>query len=226
MAAAPYIPAKDAEFQAWLLNFSTLLTATPVVYGLLAGDAVIVAGLYTQWNAAYEVASSPGTRTAPTIAAKDAARAEATSKVRPYAQQIRLNAAVSNEDKLAIGVNLVNNTRPPIPAPSMAPALAFESATPFVQTLRYSNPEEPDGKAKPVGAIGVEIHRAVGTVAAVDPDQARYIGTVTKSPFRQTFVAGEVGKQATYFARYVTRSGPGGVASVGPWSAPLTMAII
>jgi triphosphoribosyl-dephospho-CoA synthetase len=82
------------------------------------------------------------------------------------------------------------------------------------------------GKSKPFGSIGVEIFRSVGTVAATDPAQAKYNGTITKSPFRQSFAAEDQGKLCTYFARFVTRSGPDGQAQVGPWSAALNVHVV
>jgi len=223
---APYIPAKDADFNNWLNNFSTLLTANPTTYGLTAPDAVAVASVTTTWNTAYETATNPDTRTSPAVAAKDAARASAEATVRPYAQQISKNAAVSTEDKTAIGVNIPNFSPVPIPPPTTFPQLGFRSATPLVHLLQYQDSELGTGKKKPFGAIGVEIWRSVGTVPATDPDQTTYYGQFTKSPLRVSFSADQVGKICTYFARWVTRSGPGGVAQTGPWSAPLTATVI
>ena len=81
MANAPYIPAKDALFAAWLLNFSTLLTASPVTYGLTAPDAVTVAGVNGTFQAAYATATNPATRTSGAVAATDVARLDAEAIV-------------------------------------------------------------------------------------------------------------------------------------------------
>ena len=226
MPAPSYIPAKDADFDAWLLNFTTLLTAAPATYGLTAPDAVTCAAQYTAWHPAYVAATDPSTRTPVTVAAKDAARVTAEQVNRPYAQQISKNASVTPGQKTAIGVNLPNNSPVPIPAPTSFPILGFRAATPLQHQLQYQDSDLGTGKAKPSGAIGLELYRAIGTVPALDPSQATYYGTATKSPTRVTFSAGDVGKACTYFARWITRSGPGGVAQNGPWSAPLVAAII
>lgn len=226
MPAPSYIPAKDADFDAWLLNFTTLLTAAPTTYGLTAPDAVICAAQYTAWHPDYLAATNPATRTSVTVAAKDAARVTAEQVVRPYAQQIAKNSSVTPGDKTAIGVNLPNNSPVPIPAPTSFPILGFRAATPLQHLLQYQDSDLGTGKAKPFGAIGMELYRAIGTVPAVDPSQATYYAQVTKSPCRVTFGAGDVGKTCTYFARWITRSGPQGVAQNGPWSAPLVAAII
>jgi hypothetical protein len=77
------------------------------------------------------------------------------------------------------------------------------------------------GKAKPDGAVGVEIVQSVGTVFATDPGQCSLLGTFTKSPFRVGYGVEDSGKKVTVFARFVTLGGPGGRAQVGPWGAPL-----
>ena len=221
----PYIPPKDADFDLWAVNFDTLLTANPTDYGLEAADAVIVAGVVATWSAAFLLATDPGTRTAPTVAAKDAARASAEAVIRPYAVSISLNSAVSDLLKTGIGVTVRSVTPTPIPAPGTAPDISIVSAIPMVQTLAFKEPGS-SGKSKPFGSTGVEVFRSVGTVAATDPAQASYNAVVTKSPFVQNFAAEDQGKIVTYFARFVTRSGPGGVAQTGPWSAAFSLSIM
>lgn len=223
--SGPYIPARDADYSAWLLNFATLIVLDPTDYGLLAGDAVAINAVNTSFQAAFVLATNPATRTAPTVAAKDAARVNSEQTVRPYAQRIRNNTTVSDLLKVGLGLTIPSTTPTPIPAPIVAPELGLLAAIPLQQTLTYRDPSAA-GKAKPYGSIGVEIWRAVGVTPAVDPAQATYYATATKSPFRSTFIAGDVGKIVTYFARFVTRSGPGGIAQSGPFSAPLAIAVI
>ena len=220
-----YIPARDADFSLWLDNFADLIAGAPTSYGLTAGDATAITNQNNAFQAAYALAIDPSTRTTPTIAAKDAARASAEAVVRPFAIEIRNNSAVSIELKSGLGLTIPSTTPTPIPAPTVAPALSIQSAIPLQTTLQARQPGSA-GKAKPFGCIGVEIFVAVGTVAAVDPTQATYAFTATKTPFRYTYGSGDQGKVGTFFARYVTRSGPGGVAQSGPFSAPLPITLI
>lgn len=221
-----YIPSSDSGFDAWLTNFSALLTAAPTTYGLIAGDAVIVAAQQVAYNAAFVTATTPATRTSPTIAAKDAARATALATVRPYAVNISLNAGVADLDKIAIGVTVAKLVPTPVPPPLTVPVLSLVSATHLVQQLAYRDTATPTSKAKPPGVTGMEIWRSIGTTASVDPSQADFNGIVTKSPLVQQFQAGDVGKVVTYWARWVTRGGPGGQAQTGPWSTSLVTGAI
>lgn len=220
-----YIPTRDADFESWLLNFSTLLTAAPTTYGLTAPDAVAVAAEYTAWNAAYLLATDPSTRTPVSVAAKDSARASAEAVVRPFAVLISLNAAVLPGDKVAIGVTLRNTTPTPIPAPVIAPAIELIKATPLVQQLQI-RPVGSTSKAKPAGSVSIEVARSVGTVAATDPAQLSIVGQYGKTPLIQTFTAPDQGKIVTFAARYRTQSGPAGVSQAGPWSALSSFVVI
>ena len=223
MNQAPYIPAKDADFENWLANFSTLLTANPTDYGLTAPDAVIVAAQYSAWNAAFLLATNPATRTSPAVAAKDGARVTATGVVRPYAVAISRNPAVLDADKLSIGVNLPNFTPVPIPPITDVPSIILQSALPNQHTLQFRSSGAPTSKAKPFGVIGLELFRNIGTVAATSPEQCTLYTSATKTPFVVSTDPANAGQVITYFSRWTNRSGAGGQAYKGPWSAPLVL---
>lgn len=221
----PYLPTRDADFDAWFANFSALITAVPATYGLVAGDATIIAASFTAWHAAYLLATNPTTRTSPNIAAKDAQRILSESVIRPYATGISRNPAVTNDDKTAVGVNLPNTARTPVPPPVTVPAISLVGSIHFLMTLAYRDTSTPTTKAKPPGATGMELWMALGTTPAADPSTAKPFGVVTKSPTQIGFTSPDVGKVATFFGRWITRSGPGGQAQVGPWSAPLSVVV-
>lgn len=220
-----YIPAKLADFAIWITNFSTVLTAAPTDYGLTAPDAVIVDGVWDTFKAAYALSSTPATRTPVTVAATDASRAAAESVIRPYAVLISSNPSVDSGLKVTIGVTVRSGTRTPIPAPNVAPIFTLKAATPMQMECEYSVAGQV-GKAKPDGSVSVEIVASVGTVAATDPSQCQGVGLYNKSPLFIAFESGDQGKIATMFARFLTRSGPAGVAQGGPWSAPLTNHVV
>lgn len=226
MGAPSYIPAKDADFDPWLNNFRTLIAANPTDYGLVAGDATIISAAYNAWHAAYVLAVNPATRTTPIIANKDAQRVAAEATVRPYAQQIAKNAGLDPSLIVGLGLNLPNPTRPPIPAPTTVPVLSVDSATFLVHNMSYRDTALGTTKKKPTGSVGIQIYRSIGTVAATDPAQATFYQTWTKSPNRSEFTAEDARKICTYFARWVTKAGPGGTAQTGPWSDPVVATVM
>jgi hypothetical protein len=226
MAVAPYIPPQDNLFDSWFDNFKTLIAANPTDYGLIAGDATNITNAWTPWHAAYLTATNPSTRTSPAVAQKDALRVAAEIVIRPYSQQIARNGGLDPVLITGLGLNLPNPTRPPVPAPTTNPSLTLVSASFLAMTLSYRDTSLGPTKKKPTGAVGIEIWRSIGTVAATDPAQCSLYQTWTKSPNYVQFVAGDVGKKCTYFARWVTRSGPQGTAQTGPWSDALTVTVL
>jgi hypothetical protein len=224
--SSDYVPSRTADFALWIANFSALLTAAPATYGLAAPDAVAVAAQAANFAGAYAISSVPATRTTGAIANTNAARGISTAAIRPYAVRIAANTLVDPDDKIAIGVTVRSLVPSPIPAPTTTPGLTLESAITGRQTLRFFDTSTPASKSKPFGATGMQLFRAIGTMAAIDPEQAEFYAVVTKSPFFVNFGAADSGKKCTYFARWSTTSGPAGISATGPWSEALTVGIM
>lgn len=215
-----YIPATDWAFKSWLLNFSTLISADSARYGLGAGDATIIANHYTAYAAAFDTVQTPTTRNVSTIAQKDAVRASAVASVRVYAQIIKTNQGVDNEDKTALGIHVNDPTRSPIPAPSSAPMLVIKGAFSGEHEIRYADENTPASRKKPHGVIQLQLNRTVDAAANPNPDDSELVGLFTKQPVNVEQDPMDVGKTASYFGRWVTRTG-----LFGPWSLPVAMTI-
>jgi hypothetical protein len=221
-----YIPNPDAEFGPWLLNLAVLATASPATYGLTAPQAVVITAQSDLWIPAYTAATDPSTRTPASIANKDAVRAAATATVRPLCVSVSLNPAVTDEDKVALGVTVRKTTPTPVPPPSTRPGLNILGNTPGVVNVSYVDVDLPVGKSKPPGATGIQIWQTVGTEYATDPQQASLAAIWTKSPNKLFFASEQSGKRLSLWARWQTTSGPAGQAQVGPWSDRLTTIIV
>lgn len=220
--AGSYIPAPDADFNTWAVNFDTLLAANPTAYGETSGTAAPVTAAVGAWGAAYTLATDPSTRTPSTVADKDAARAAAEATIRPIANRINANALVTNMQRSDLGLTIRKTTRTPIPAPTTAPTVALVSAIKNSHTLQIRDEATPTSKAKPFGVIGCELWRSIGLTAATDPSQCTLARVTGKTPTNVSTDPADSGKVCTYFARWQTRSGPGGVAQTGPWSSVLS----
>lgn len=215
-----YIPSRDPELESWLLNFKTLIAASPTSYGLVTADGTAITNSYNAWHTAYAAATNPATRTHVTIAAKDAQKILTLDVVRTYAATIRANGAVSDSLKLGLGLNVHDTEPTPIPPPSTYPLLTINSAGPLLQGLRAADQATPTRRAKPHGAAGLLLFRNIGTTATTDPTGAAFLGFVTKAQFQSTFTSEQDGKIATYFGRWTNAKG-----EVGPWSAPVSMRV-
>lgn len=213
-ALPPYLPAADAKFNNWIQNFSTLISASPASYGLTAGDASNIASAAAAWASAYAMVTSPTTKTAHTVSAKNTARVNAHAVVRPYAQNISLNAGVSSSNKIAVGVNPRTSTPAPITPPTSSPVLTVQSAANLSLILRArDSAASPSVKAKPYGVTRAQVHFVVSATPVTDPALLTEVSSQTKTPFVLNFNAADAGKQVYVAARWATRTG-----AFSPWS--------
>ena len=225
---ADYISKTEGGLRDWATNFSTLITANPSTYGLMASDAAAIAAAVGAYVPALTAATDPSTKTKATVAAKDSAKAAMLVTLRRYAQFIKLNNGVTNEEKTALGLKIDDTTHTPIPAPTTQPICTIVGTTPLQHTLRFADASTPSKRAKPHGALGLELYYLLGPTPAVTPppaspdaaSSAEFYGVVTRQPYAVTLDPSAVGKTATYYARWITRTG-----LVGPWSAPVAMTV-
>jgi hypothetical protein len=219
--AAPYIPAKDAQFDTWILNFNTLVQANFLLYGLTSADASASNTNTGNWSTAYATATSGATRTKANIATKDSTKAAVTAFMRNLANQIQANTSVTNADKAALGLTVRKTVKTPIAAPVTSPVLTFVAGTPGQQTLAIADTLTPAKKAKPAGVIQGRLFIQVGGVMPTSSATMALAQTVTRTPFAVSLPSGSSGKTVYYIAVWSTRRG-----LVGPDSAVLSAAAV
>lgn len=218
--AVSFIPTRDDEYDGFLFNFKTALTAAPATYGMTAPDAVAISAAYTAWHTKFVAATNILTRTRMTIAQKDAEKVLSLSLLREQCSIIRANPAVSDANKIALGITVRDPVPTTIPPPATIPLLSVVNSSPGVQSLLAVDSSTPTSRSKPAGVIGLLVFKAVGAVAAIDPLQATFEGMFTRTPGAMPQDVANNGKVATYFARWTNAKG-----EEGPWSAPVTCTI-
>lgn len=87
-----YIPSTDAGFCNWASVFAPQLTARPALYIMTAAKALAVQNAVDGFEAAYQIAIDPETRTKQTIIGKADARSIAESLCGQFAILIKENA--------------------------------------------------------------------------------------------------------------------------------------
>lgn len=215
-----YVPTADNDAAAWATNFATVGNANQATYNLTQQTAAALVASAGAFAAALAIALAPETRTSATVQAKDDARASMEALFRPIAVQISRDASITNEEKVLIGVTVVKETRTPVPPPTIAPALALRTLTHGQATVGATN-SQTGANAKPDGAIGISYAWVAGTAFTADPSAAVPIAQGTRALVTIALPQSVSGQKISLFARYTTRSGPGGQSQFGPWSAPL-----
>jgi hypothetical protein len=214
MPAINYIPPGDDAFRAWALNFSTLITGTPAAFGLTVADANAYAALYSAYNLALLAATDPGTRTVVTVTAKNLARANLTAQSRVLAGQVQAYPFVTPSQLAALGLTVRTTVRPPIGTPVTAPILAIVGNGVLTSVIRFSDETTPDARAKPYGAVALQLWVKYGVVPPVSIADMSLLATVTRNPVQIDWPAAHAGETAYIVGRWITRRGLTGPGSV------------
>lgn len=215
-----YIPSKDSLLRNWSDNFRNLIVATPGAFGLEAADAAIIDNYVDLYLTAYSLAVDPSTRTPSTVAEKDARRVALLDIVRPYAQSIKKNLGISNEQRTELGLNIDDLSKSPILAPASQPILAVVAAQALEHTLRFADTATPAARRKPPGAIGLQLFVAIAATGTPTVEDAEFKAFITRQPFAVEFLQADVGKTAWYWGRWQTARG-----LTSPWSDSASMTV-
>jgi hypothetical protein len=199
-ANPPYIPRKDADLNNWSQNFANLLTLTPALYGQTSGTAAAVQSVVDSWHAAYGLVTSPSTKTAAAVAAKDSAKVTMLASVRPVAINISLNPAVATADKMAIGVNPRTAVPSPITPPTTYPIVTIQAGAALQLYVRYRDSAASTSvKSKPYGVQSVQLKYLISSTPVTDVAMLTQQATLTKSPFLLQFTGGGQCYLAAYY---------------------------
>jgi hypothetical protein len=194
-------------FSAWLANFSSLITANPSSYGLMASDATTIAGYNTSWIAAYTPVTMASTKTPAAIAAKNTEYAMILPQLRKYAQQVANNAGVSSANKIALGLNPKTSTPAKITAPNSNPVLTIQSQSTGSIILRYrDSAASVSVKAKPYGVTACVIRGMVATAPPASPATMPILANATKSPYQLSTAGMTAGATLYLVAVWGTRT--------------------
>lgn len=212
-----YIPAQDAALRDWLQGFESAIDTEYASYGISSGQATAFTALVNAYAAALTTATTPATRTKPTVAAKDSARFAAVQNARLLAGIAQAFPAITPELLAAAGLTVRNTVPTPVPTPTTVPLLSLVSSLGSQLTISFSDETSPLEKYKPFGAIGLQVVGTYGVTPPATPDVCPPLETKGRWPLRIDAGAGNNGKTFYIYGRWITRTG-----KVGPWSAQLT----
>ena len=142
---------------------------------------------------------------------KDEARAAYVAVIRPLVRRLQASAVVSDAEKASLGIT-VRQEPGPIGPPTTAPICTIECGNRLQQTLRFVDSATPTRKAKPAGALGVEIWNKVGTTPPTGENDLRFVAVDTNAPYVMNFDSADGGKTNYVWMRWVSPTG-----ERGPW---------
>ena len=206
----PIFPGPDADCSSWMQAFAPVWN--PATFNVVLPTTIALADASVEFGSALGLASASATRSPVTVAAKDAARADAENvfrgAVRSAVAAFRAGTATSAQLS-ALGVRTPDLIPTPIPAPAYAPLLGLVGARPGFVDLRVTQVVDGvavDTRKFPQGITGLEISRNTGSGWALVGIRRRVNLAVSTSDLANGLVVG-------YRVRYCTGRG-----LTGPWS--------
>ena len=152
--ARSFIPAKDADFLAFGSNYSTLISAQPLLYSLTVPIATLLATKQAAYAAAYAMAVDPTTRGGAAVLGKDLSRRDLEGYIRLTARTVQGAPGVTAAQRFALGLTVRGSGSKPVPAPATAPSLDIISAVGRTVKIRLHDAASPGRRGKLPGAAG------------------------------------------------------------------------
>lgn len=222
MSARNYLPSTIDNKIIWLNNFLSYISNNSSQLNLTPTEVSEITDALNLALDAYALSSVAETRTAATIADTNAKLNFAIAVARKYAQQFNNSPNTTDEMRAALQITIRDDGKTPIVAPLSYPVITVKAATPLNHTLKFQDSEAilTKSKAKPFGAVAMELRQHNGATAPASPEVAAYVGLITRSPFAIEQDPADVGQTAHYYGRWITARG-----LTGPWSALASMTI-
>jgi len=178
-----FIPKREAELVNWSNNFAAQIDDGGVEppFGLTAQQVTDFVALNTAWVAAYNAAVAPETRGPSTIQAKNDAKAAMVANARELARIIQAFPALTNQERVDLGLTVPDTEPTPIPPPSSTPTLTITCVLGHNVHYTLRDPAQPDKRGKPTGVAGASVFAHVGETAPADPAQWQLKGNVTRT---------------------------------------------
>ncbi len=173
-----FLPRTDAGLLAWSLNFKTLITASPITYGLTAALATSYGTLHDAYASAL-ADCDPNIRTKAAVVAKNQARTELKNEARLLANLVNGTASVTDAQKTELGLT-VRDEPTPIPPPSAAPVLESVSLNAGPVKIRLRDATSGENRGRPAGTFGASVFSAVGATAPTDISEYKFEGSTGK----------------------------------------------
>lgn len=179
------IPTKNSLLVPYVTNFNERLTATPVLFGLLAADATALDDVVQPYLTAAQAASVEGNRSPALISTRNSMQAAMMPVLRDMYGRIQANSAVADSDKLLIGVT-VRAAPTPQPIPSVEPAMDVISVNGHRVRVRLHDAAGDGKRSKPAGVKGATVMSYHGPNPE-NPSLYRWEGNTNRSIFEVEF---------------------------------------
>jgi hypothetical protein len=210
MPRPDFIPRRDSAFLPFVTNFAQQVSLDPPALGLSGVDATALQLLVDDFTIALSRALHPETRTRPNVAAKNSARSVLAQRLRELARRIQAYPAVSDGQRIALG--LTPRSAAPVPSgrPTTRPLLSLRALTGNRARLRLADDAAHTHRGKPPGTVGAILFYKIGGAMPVAPQEYTYAGMVTTGLHTIHFPAAAASQDIWVTARWFNLRGEEG----------------
>jgi hypothetical protein len=192
MARSGYIPGKNAEVVEWGNHFVQYIADHSVAWEIPGEEITELQAAQTEFNL-WQAVAAGANRTKVIVEKRDTAKKVLEENIR-YMVNFRLkNRAVTNADRIAMGLPVRNSVRTPIPDPTTRPvAEMIGNGIRSVQVKFHD--EASSTRAKPYGIDGAVILYAVRDTPPKDLADLTHSVLATRTPYTLTFTEAQRGQ--------------------------------
>ena len=183
-----FYPRAERDIVKWTNNFSSRLIADPQRYTVTEGQAAAYAERQATFAAAHRAARARRAKsdTGVTVT-KEMARVILEAETRKLVNQIRAAKGVCVDDKLKLGIRMLNGPKRRIKRPDIAPGIEVLPVDGRTVRVRLIDLENAVIGAKPKGVAGAVVMHYVGAQPPTDPADWRFERNTTTARFDLTF---------------------------------------
>jgi hypothetical protein len=212
MATHDFLPRAFGALVFWIGNFMTYLKANMARFGISDEETTDLATATNNFITANAKADAPNAGKADRF--DRAEKAKTASKViRDFVNTfLRFNRAVTDDDRVQLGLNVPDPKPTPAPVPSSYPDIDPDTSIILRITIHYHDAGS-TSRAKPAGVHGAEIRWAILDKPPVETDDLIHSTFSTHTPRTFEFKESERGK--TVYFRLCWENTRG---QKGPWS--------
>jgi hypothetical protein len=206
-----YIPHSYAALLSWLINFVNYAVQNIERLSLPAEKMQALQVEINEYQTVNESAEAPNAGKADRLLRKEKSVAVIKS-VRNFVNAcLRYNEAVTDEDRVKMGLNVPDTTPTPTGVPTTIPSATIDTSILLRLTVHYRDSGS-SSRAKPAGVHGCEIRWGILPEPPTVTGDLRYSEFSTRTPYTLAFEENQRGKTVYFRLRWESARG-----QKGPW---------
>lgn len=214
MSNKDFIPEKDRNFLAWIINFLLQLNGLVSRIGFPTSEFQLLGTLRDDFSTKLALAESPATRTPVAVKNKNDARKKLEKTVRQDIKEyINYNHSITDGEREALGLPVYKTTRTPSQVATEPPDYEIETSVIRRLIIHFFRLGHRHSNAKPLGQQGAEIRWTILDHPPTSIDELIHSSFDTHTPFILDFDENQRGKTVYFCLRWENTRG-----EKGPWS--------